>query len=308
MHAEKLPGTDSSTASRELLIGAGLCGLALTWAYWPTFISLVQRWSDDPQMSHGFLVPVIAGLVLYFRWDQRPEQSPRPNLWGLVVLALAGAMRFLGAYLNLEWLDEASFVVALTGSVFLLTGLAWLAWAGWGLVLLMFMVPLPYAVHTGLAGTLQQMATAASTYLLQTFGYPAVAESNTIVINQTRLGVLEACNGLGMLQSFVLLSAAMALISRRALPERLFLLACGLPIAVLANLIRITVTAVLTMHTSSPELHRWMHDLSGWVMIPMALFFLWLITLILDNLWIEPPIVLMPSSANPNPVPRPNPN
>lgn len=308
MANESRPDSVEKGTPSELLLGAGLCLLALTWAYWPTFGGLVQHWSDNPQMSHGFLVPFIAALVLWYRWDYRPKAAPQANLWGLVVLAGAGGMRFLGAYLNYEWLDEASFVVALVGCVLLLLGLSWLLWASWGLVLLMFMIPLPFAVQNGLAGTLQRVATIAATYLLQTFGYPAVSESNTIVINKTRLGVLEACNGLGMLQSFVLLSVAMAMISRRVVAERLVLLACGIPIALLANLTRITVTAILTIHTSDPTVHERIHDVSGWLMLPLALLLLWLITKMMDNLWIETPLVPSSPLASQHPAARPNPN
>lgn len=297
-HHEGKVGLDLST--RVLLLGACLCGVALAWSYWPTFSHLVHRWNEDPQASHGFLVPLVVAVVFWFRWDYRPRLAPQPNIWGVVVLALAGAMRFLGAFLNIEWLDEASLIVTLAGSILLLCGFAWLGWASWGLLLLFFMIPLPFFLQNGLANTLQSMATRASTYLLQTFGYPAVAEGNTIVVNQTRLGVLEACNGLGMLQSFLLLSAAMALISRRPLWERLVLLFSGLPIALLSNLIRITATALLTMQTDEVW-HKRIHDVAGWLMIPLAVLLLWQISKILDNLWLEP-------LASRQPIPRPTSN
>ncbi len=285
----------------ELLLGTGLCLLGVVWSYWPAAVNLVGRWSDDPQASHGFLVPVVVALVLWYRWDLRPKSAPTSSSWGIAVLLFAGSLRFLGAYLNLDWLDEFSLLLTLVGCVLLIAGFAWLRWTAWGLVLLLFMIPLPFIVERGVASTLQRGATLASTYLLQTCGFPAVAEGNTITVGKARLGVLEACNGLGMLQSFLLLSAAMAMISRRPILERMFLFACGLPVALLANLVRITSTALLTLSTEA-ALHQQIHDVAGWLMIPLALLFLWLITKVLDHLWLVDPAVATRPSASRQPV------
>jgi exosortase len=293
----------------ELAFAAILTLLALGWVYLPTFANLLRRWSEDPQSSHGFLVPVLSLLILWFNWDHKPTTPAEPNWNGVGVLGLAAGLRFLGAYINFDWLDEVSFVVALSGVVLLLAGPRWLYWARWALAFLVFMIPLPFQLERAVAGPLQGGATAASTYLLQTFGYPAVAEGNTILINDVKFGVLEACNGLGMLQSFIMLSAAMALLSRRPLAERLVILASGLPIALLANLIRITGTALLMVHTTDPLILKRIHDIAGYAMIPLALLFLWLVTKLLDNFWLSPtpsPTPATTPTRHPTPTLTPN--
>jgi exosortase len=271
-----------------LAVAAGLMALVLAWVYWPTFASLVHRWSDDPQSSHGFLVPLIAILLLYFAWDRRPKTGLEPNWYGVAVLAGAAALRFLAAYVFNDWLDAVSFIVALAGAVLVIAGVRWLYWARWALAFLIFMVPLPFLLEQAVSGPLQRGATVASTYVLQTLGYPAVAEGNMILVGALRMNVLEACNGLGMLQSFIMLSAAMALLTRRPLVERLILFASGLPIALLANLIRITGTALLTLQTTDTATQAWIHTVAGWLMIPLALLLLWLVTKLMDHFWLDP--------------------
>jgi exosortase len=294
----------------ELALATGLTLLVLTWVYWPTFASLVRRWTDDPQASHGFLVPLLSLLILWFQWDDKPKTGAEPSWYGVLVLAFAAGLRFFGAYINFDWLDEVSFIVALAGVVLLLAGWRWLYWSRWALAFLVFMIPLPFLLERAVAGPLQRNATAASTYLLQMLGYPAVAEGNTILIDKVKFGVLEACNGLGMLQSFVMLSAAMALLSRRPLTERLILLASGLPIALLANLLRITMTALLMVQTSEAWLHKLIHDIAGWVMIPLALLFLWLVGKLMDNFWRTPTLEVgrpaPTASRQPTPTLTPN--
>src|SRR5207302_5972511 len=79
---------------------------------------------------------------------------------------------------------------------------------------LLFMFPPPFQVETALAGPLQQLATAVGTYALQTLGFAAVAEGNVIVVGDYRIGVLEACSGLGMLSDFFALPTTAALVAR----------------------------------------------------------------------------------------------
>ena len=60
----------------------------------------------------------------------------------------------------------------------------------------------------------------------------------------------------------------------------------AVPIALLVNIIRITVTGIL--YRFSPELaDAVFHDLAGWIMMPLAMGFLFLELQLLSNLFIE---------------------
>src|SRR5262249_14449994 len=122
-----------------------------------------------------------------------------------------------------------------------------------------------------LAHPLRRLATVCSTYALQTMGQPAVAHGNIIVINELQVGVVEACSGLGMLMTFFALSTAGALGIQRPWVDRLVVFLSAVPIGVLMNVGRITVTVFL-FEVANERLARLVfHDLAGWVMMPMAL-------------------------------------
>ena len=91
------------------------------------------------------------------------------------------------------------------------------------------MIPLPYRFEVALAGPLQRIAVISSTYLLQTFGLPAVAEGNIILLSEARIGIVEACSGLRMLVVFFALSSAVALVIRRPFWERAVVVASAMP-------------------------------------------------------------------------------
>ena len=146
----------------------------------------------------------------------RTQQADKP----VYAFFVAGAAcRLLEAKFFLPWFGPFSLIPTLTGLVLLLGGWPLFRWAWPGLALLLFMLPLPYTLEVWLAQPLQQMATVAATYALQTFGHPAFAEGNVIYINDQQIGVLEACNGLGMLVAFFALSAAMAVVIDRRWPD-----------------------------------------------------------------------------------------
>ena len=146
------------------------------------------------------------------------------------------------------------------------------------------MVPLPYRLEVALGRPLQQAATLCGATILQTTGLPATAEGNTIALEHSRIGVVEACNGLGMLFTFLALTTAAALVVRRPRGDKALIIVSALPIAFLANMTRITVTAYLRETVGERVAAAVYHDLSGWLMMPLALAVLWAEVGLLDRL------------------------
>jgi exosortase len=215
----------------------------------------------------------------------------------LIPLLSGAGLRLVAAWLHVDWIDAVSLLVTLGGVCALVGGPPLLNWAWPAGVLLCFMLPLPYQAEVALAQPLQRIATVASTYALQTIGFPAVAEGNIIHIDDLRIGVLEACSGLGMLMTFFALSTAVALMVRRPLLERVILTASAVPIGIGVNIVRITATGILHKTAGSGVANAVFHDLAGWLMMPLALALLWLEMRYLCRLF--------PMSACVPPRPRP---
>jgi exosortase len=175
----------------------------------------------------------------------------------------------------------------LCGLTLLVGGLTWLGWAWPSIAFLAFMVPLPWRIETALGPPLQFLATTASTYVLQTVGLMAFAEGNVIQLNDHKIGVVEACNGLSMLMTFVALSTAAALVVKRPLLDRLMLVASSVPVALLANIARITLTGVLHETVGGRVSSTFYHDLAGWVMMPLALAMYWLEIAVVSRVLVE---------------------
>ncbi len=259
----------------RLLAAVGVVAAAVLWAYYPSFRRLVQIWWSDPQYSHGFLVPAFAVALCWLRRDRIEWNRVAPSWWSIPVLLGAAGLRLFGTYFYMEWFEHLSLLPLGLGLVLAFGG--WeLAKAWWPAVFfLIFMIPFPYRFEIMLSHPLQRIATKASCYLLQTLGEPAVAEGNTILVNEARLEVVQACNGLRMAVSFVALAVAVVMVVRRPLWERALILVSALPIALISNILRITVTGVLYNHVGGDLARVFFHDVAGWLMMPLALGMLW---------------------------------
>jgi len=260
----------------------------LFWAYAPTLAMMAQRWATDPKYSHGYFVPIFAAIVLWVRRPDYPDIKFELNWGGLPWFITAALLRLTGAMFYLEWLDTLSLLPGLCGLCVMLGGIAALRWAWPAIGFLIFMMPAPFQLEVALAQPLQGVATTLSTYLLQTAGLPAFGEGNVISIDDVKLGVVEACSGLGMLITFFALSTAFALTLARGWTDRVVLFLSAIPIAVHTNVLRITVTGVLYVTAGSTVARIVYHDLAGWLMMPLALLFLWLELKFLTRLFIEP--------------------
>lgn len=285
--------TSGYPSPRRLWIAFLAVAVFLLWVNWPSLRDMVVRWSRDPRYSHGFLVPAFSLFLLWQRRELAEFAAWRTSWWGVALLAAGEGVRLLGARYYVDWAQAISLLPSLAGVALLAGGWKALRWAWPAILFLFFMIPLPYRVEYALGYPLQRMATLSSNYLLQALGQASVAEGNVILLGGgpkqtvTRIGVVEACNGLGMLLMFLAYATAAVMMLRRSLFDKVVILLSAVPIAVAANVTRITVTGLLHETTSSRVANAVYHDLAGWLMMPLALAALWLECFLLSRLFID---------------------
>jgi exosortase len=262
----------------------------LIWVYWNalSYGSHGAMWFwENPKYSHGWLVPLFTVILLWMRHEPFGPVTPGARWAGVGLLAAGLGMRLLTTYYPNRVPEMDSFVPCVAALFLIVGGWSTMRWAGPAILFLIFMFPLPGPLDTNLLAPLQKLATAASTYCLQTLGIPSYSEGNRIVIGEVQLGVVEACSGLRMLTIFVALAVAITLVTDRPWWERIVMILSAVPIALAVNIIRITVTGILHL-TAGPELAEMVfHDLAGWFMMPMALGMLYVEFQILSHLIID---------------------
>jgi exosortase len=239
-------------------------------AYAPVLARLVRQWSSDDDMSHGFFVPLVAGFIVWQRREELLAIKPRPNWWGLAVV-LYGAFQLLMATLGAELsLARSAFVITLIGSVWLLGGTLMLRKLAFPLFLLFFMVPIPAVIYSRITFPLQLLASRLADDALTVLSIPVLREGNILELPNQRLSVVEACSGIRSLLSLTFLSLVYGYFFERRVWLRVVLFLSTVPIAIVANGSRVTLTGVLTQ--INPDLAEgFFHSASGWVIFMVAL-------------------------------------
>jgi len=223
-------------------------------------------------------VMVLISLYIYHVRRVKLTEATSGERWiGLAIIAAGLCIRLGASYYDMNPLDRLSYVIALLGVCQLVGGSSMLRWAGPPLAFLVFMFPLPSFFEVKVLLNLQTVAAISSEWTLQLLGVPALRDGNRIMIDQLPLDVADACSGLRMGTIFGAMAVAMAMIIDRPWWDRLTILLSAIPIALLTNVIRITATALLFMvFPENQNIHRTVHDWAGFLMMPVALGFLWL--------------------------------
>ncbi len=253
------------------LIGTGdkaLVAACAVWCFTPTLRRMAAVWQSEPDYEHGFLVPFIAAAMLWIGRTTRPAAA---SDWRALPLAVAAlALWIVGGMFYLRALEDLGFLLWLAGVCWLLGGSAWLRWAAPALGFLVFMVPAPYRLEQLATIPMQRVATVWSCWLLQCCGLPALAEGNLVIVDELRLEVAQACSGLRLFMCVLALAYLYAVFAKGPRWIKLTLFLSAAPVALAANALRLTATALAWKCVASAQGRELVHDAAGWLMIPLA--------------------------------------
>ena len=245
-------------------------GALLIASYAPVLWRLVRQWDSDPDMGHGFFVPLVAGYIVWQKRAQLAALAPAPNWWGLALVVYGGLQLWIATLGAELFLARTAFVISVIGIVLLLGGKDWVRALAFPLFLLFFMIPIPTVVYNSVTFPLQLLASRISTQVLDLLQIPVLREGNVLELAQQKLSVVEACSGIRSLLSLTFLSLVYGYFFESRVWMRVVLFASTIPIAIVANASRVTLAGILTEY--KPDLAEgFFHTASGWVIFMVAL-------------------------------------
>lgn len=271
------PQTDGPVLKQKrplpLWLGLLLVFAVLFLLYLPTFIWLVQSWLHNASYSHGFLIPLVSGCIF---WMKRKElKQIQPADAGVIGLVLGAALYIVGFVWDIRYLSAISFVVVLFSLVLSFYGTRVAKSMAFAVGFLVFMIPMPFIDDITL--NLQGISIDACGWLLKAMGLPITTTGNLISLNDTAFSIGLPCSGLNTLIALVAFAALYVYLLAGPSPKRVFLFLCSIPIAILANILRIT-SIVLVAHYYDMEFATgFYHDISN---LPVFLLAILLIALI----------------------------
>lgn len=269
---------------RHVVVALAALALAMV-IYGPILYYMAQHWNAVADYSHGFLV---APLALYFAWERKAQLKRariEPSWWGLLPLVLSTVTLVVGR-LGVELMNmRVSFVLALMGIVLLLLGRQVFKILAFPLFFLFLMIPLPQSLVNPIAFPLQLIAADWAVQALFFLRIPALREGNIIHLPDTTLFVAEACSGLRSLMALITLGVVFAYFFRRSWGERSIIVASAIPIAIVVNALRVTVTGILTYHFGEKAAEGAIHEFQGLITFGAAFVLLLVLAWLLERLW-----------------------
>ncbi len=267
----RLPGATTAWPRASLPWLVALGGYAVMYApvYWNAAHGL---WKTD-ENGHG---PVILAVLAWLFWSRRraiaeaPERpAPAPG-WALFALGLL--LYVFGRTFNMSSVEFFSQLPVVAAMLLLLKGPHALRAAWFPVLYLVFMVPLPATLVDAITGPLKQWISDIVETLLYAVGYPIARAGVILQIGQYQLLVADACSGLNSMFSLTALGTLfMYVMGRKSRAHNMAMLASILPIAFLANIVRVIILVLVTYHLGDEAGQGFLHGAAGIVLMLVAL-------------------------------------
>ena len=244
--------------------------------YAPVLKDLVSDWWNDPDYTHGFLVPIVVACVL---WTQRRRYAAiplKPALSGLPIILAGLALRVAGTMAADYFTTRFSLCILLTGVVVYLAGWRMLRAMLFPLGYLVLMIPLPGILYNQLTFPMQLIASRIASQFIELIGIPVFREGNILHVPHFAVEVAQACSGIRSFFSLLALALGYSYFADRRPWIRFALVVVMIPIAILTNAVRVTASTLMGYWFGVQWAEGFTHLFSGWLiyLVSLALMFL----------------------------------
>lgn len=278
---------ETSWSYRQSILLLGLLALA-AWNHRTALVDIALIGLHNEEQSHILLAPIIALWLAWLRRSRLHLLPTAPSLFGPLIIAAAWVLSWQSERVDFQLGWHASVLLSGMGCLVTVAGFDVIRRFAPAFMALVFLVPVPQSILIAIAIPLQNMATSVTQSMLEMLGVPSVRSGHTLMIQGNAVAVGEACNGMRMVFALFLTVYAFAFSIPLRQSVRVLLLALSPVTALSCNVVRLVPTSIMFAY-SSPEQAERFHDLSGWIMLPIALFLL--VGVIRLIRWIEVPVM-----------------
>ncbi len=243
-----------------------ITGIVIVGCYAHILRGMFEQWSQDEDMGHGMVVPLVILWIIWkerHRWTALPIQ---PSWWGSALLAVAACLHLISGLGAGLFAGSVAFIFSVAGAVLCLGGFNFLsAWA-FPFLLAVFMLPKLAIVYNQVTLPLQLLASRLAESMLLVAGASVTRSGNIIDVGGHSIAVAEACSGIRYLLSLGFVAVVFAYFSDAKPWMRAALLTAAVPVAILANALRIAATACVPALDAGA-----LHAFSGWLVFVLCL-------------------------------------
>lgn len=253
---------------RTPVILAATIGLMIV-IYSNTLIWLFTAWWSDPYYSHGVLVPLISGYLVWSKRALLSELPKEPSGLGIPVIVAGLLIHGVGLFRTIWFASAISIVIVLAGIILFIYGTDVMKSLLFPVSFLIFMAPIPFAPVIGAA--LQAPSAGLAATLVSALGIPATVTGAEIRLTECAFDVGAPCSGLRSIISLLTLAALYAYLLEGSIFMKATVFLSALPIAIAANVLRITTILLVANAYGSDVAMRFFHDFSSLLLFSISL-------------------------------------
>lgn len=243
----------------------------------PTFIYWGERWVADTQNSLAFLVPFVCGYFVWKKWPEVVALRRQPSSMGLIIITLALLLHLTAVVLDISGVSGIAVLMCLVGGCLYFHGPALIRTLAFPLAYLVFLVPIPGGVLDLIGFPLQLWASGSAAVLLKFLGIEVVRNGVNMSVEGYNFQVAQACSGLSSLVALIGVTAVFAYLTKLPTVYKWILFLLALPIALAANVVRITTIALVGYQWGPDAATNVYHDWSSPILFMAAIGLLFLI-------------------------------
>jgi exosortase D (VPLPA-CTERM-specific) len=257
-----IQGQQTGLVRTDFLAVGGLLLAIITFG--PALSELVQRWNEQAEYSHGYLIPLVTLWLLWTRREALRANIGRPSWLGIIPILLAITMHIIGQLSAFLVFSQIGFVFGLVGIVIAMGGYSLLKVAFIPIVYLLFAIPLPSSIEAALTLQMQLISSQLGASFINLLGIPVYLDGNIIDMGNYKLQVVEACSGLRYVFPLLSLSFLAAYLFQAPIWQRALIFLSAIPIAIGMNGFRIGLLGVLIDRWGPQMAEGALHFFEGW--------------------------------------------
>lgn len=223
-----------------------LYGVVVAALYAPILWETAHAWFTFDNYAHGVFIIPVSLFAIWLQKERLQTAERRPTAWGLLPLGVGLTLQAFGYLFAINFVAMASVIPVLAGCLLILYGPeVWRA-ARFGVYFLVFAVPFPAVFLNPISNAIQAASSTGAVAITKLLGFTVLQNGNLIDIPGCRLEVADACSGFKKLTALIAFSFLYGYVCRAGLARRAILVAAAIPIALVANIVRIAALIVVT--------------------------------------------------------------
>jgi exosortase len=269
-------GVDWNAITKSPAFMPGVVMLILMgFAYSNLLFRLPDIWfAGDGYYSHGLLVPLISGYVIFKWWPKISQIEVKPFYPAIIGVGICLLLYRAALVVEVTQFMSVAFIGSLLFAIWFVAGGRWMFALAPATIYLLFMLPVWTAFVDNYTNPLQILSTEVAEFLLKITGFNPMADGSTVIyLNNFTLDVGVPCSGLKLILAVTAFTLFFVMIARLNIWGNMMMIALILPLCLFINGLRIMLIGVVGNEWGR-EAGMKFHDYSGYITLLVCFYLL----------------------------------